>query len=210
MLGNKPAGIWRKIAFLTGGVSVDKRTQREAALTARRALSPEERERRSEAICRRLMALSEIQSAGTVFSYLATAEEVTLSLFHRWVWERGGTLAFPVTREGVQMDAFAPTEENAIETGRFGIRSPIPAKGRLVLPEAIDLVLVPCLAFDSAGARLGMGGGYYDRYLPRCESALRLGVAFECQRVESVAMCPHDAALDMAVTEAGIYRFVRL
>ena len=189
---------------------MDKKTQREAAITARRALSPEERERRSEAICRRLMALPEIQAAGTLFSYLATAEEANLSAFHRWAWARGKTLAFPVIGEDGKMDAFAPTEENAIETGRFGIRSPIPGKSRLVLPEEIDLVLVPCAAFDDAGARLGMGGGYYDRYLPRCESALRLGVAFECQRVESVAALSHDAALDMAVTEAGIYRFVRL
>ena len=195
---------------MTGGVSVDKKTRREAALAARRALSPQERERRGETICHRLMELPEIQTAKTVFSYLAMADEASLAALHRWAWERGKTLAFPVIGEPGEMEAFAPLEENAFETGRFGIRSPIPAKSRLISPGEIDLVLVPCVAFDGAGARLGMGGGYYDRYLPRCGSALRLGVAFECQHMETVAKQAHDAALDMAVTEAGCYRFGKL
>lgn len=184
-----------------------KRFQRETALAARRGLTAERRESLSGEICARLMGSPEATAAKVIFSYLAMADEVNLTAFHRWAGERGKTLAFPVTGKGGKMDAFAPTGEDALETGRFGIISPIPAKSRLVLPEEIDLVLVPCVAFDDKGGRLGMGGGYYDRYLPRCVGAVRIGAVFGCQRLEAVEMQPHDAALNAVVTEAELYRF---
>ena len=67
-------------------------------------------------------------------------------------------------------------------------------------------MLVPCTAFDAACRRVGMGKGYYDRYLPRCRNAVLLGAAFEAQRVEQAAVDAHDQRLDGFVTEEGIYR----
>ena len=67
-------------------------------------------------------------------------------------------------------------------------------------------MLVPCTAFDAACRRVGMGKGYYDRYLPRCQNAVTLGVAFEVQRVERAAADPHDRQLDGYATEEKIYR----
>ena len=67
-------------------------------------------------------------------------------------------------------------------------------------------MLVPCTAFDAACRRVGMGKGYYDRYLPRCQNAVTLGVAFEVQRVERAAVDPHDRQLDSYSTEEKIYR----
>ena len=72
-------------------------------------------------------------------------------------------------------------------------------------PEELDLVLVPCTAFDAQCRRVGMGKGYYDRYLPRCPQAVWLGVAFEVQRVEAAAVDATDQRLDGYVTEGGIY-----
>ena len=72
--------------------------------------------------------------------------------------------------------------------------------------DQLDLVLVPCTAFDADCFRVGMGKGYYDRYLPRCRSAVLLGTAFEAQRVEQAAVDAHDQRLDGFVTEEGIYR----
>ena len=62
------------------------------------------------------------------------------------------------------------------------------------------------MAFDSEGRRLGHGAGYYDRYLPRCEKALCLGVAFEAQRLERVATEAHDRTMDRIVTEKEIIK----
>ena len=77
----------------------------------------------------------------------------------------------------------------------------------ILLPEALDLVLVPCTAFDADCFRVGMGKGYYDRYLPRCKNAVKIGIAFEAQRVEHAAVDEHDQRLDAYVTERGIYKW---
>ena len=71
--------------------------------------------------------------------------------------------------------------------------------------EQLDLVLVPCTAFDADCYRVGMGKGYYDRYLPRCTQAVKIGIALEVQRVPRAAVDEHDQRLDAFVTERGIY-----
>ena len=77
-----------------------------------------------------------------------------------------------------------------------------PCEFELVKPEKIDIIVCPVVAFDSECNRLGYGGGYYDRYLPRMSpSALKLGVAFACQQVEEIPRDPHDIPLDCIVTE---------
>ena len=89
--------------------------------------------------------------------------------------------------------------------GQYGIRTPVPECSTLLQPEQLDLVLVPCTAFDADCYRVGMGKGYYDRYLPRCTRAVKIGVALEVQRVPRAAVDTHDQRLDAFVTERGIY-----
>ena len=91
--------------------------------------------------------------------------------------------------------------------GQYGIRTPILSRSEILLPEALNLVLVPCTAFDADCFRVGMGKGYYDRYLPRCKNAVKIGIAFEAQRVEHAAVDEHDQRLDAYVTERGIYKW---
>ena len=117
----------------------------------------------------------------------------------------GKTVAYPVCGEGFTLTAAVP-EPDGWEAGAYGIRTPILTKSRLLAPEELHLVLVPCTAFDAACRRVGMGKGYYDRYLPRCQNAVTLGVAFEVQRVERAAADPHDRQLDSYATEEKIYR----
>ena len=114
-------------------------------------------------------------------------------------------MAYPVCGEGFTLTAAVP-EPDGWEAGAYGIRTPILTKSRLLAPGELDLVLVPCTAFDAACRRVGMGKGYYDRYLPRCQNAVTLGVAFEVQRVERAAADSHDRQLDSYATEEKIYR----
>ena len=77
-----------------------------------------------------------------------------------------------------------------------------PCEFELVKPEEIDIIVCPVVAFDSECNRLGYGGGYYDRYLPRMSpSTIRIGVAFACQEVEEIPRDPHDIPLDRIFTE---------
>lgn len=80
-----------------------------------------------------------------------------------------------------------------------------PTKGTIALPQDFDVVVVPLLAFDNACYRLGYGNGYYDRYLAKA-NALRVGVAFECQRCNELNIEPFDQQLDYIITENEIYK----
>ena len=90
--------------------------------------------------------------------------------------------------------------------GAYGIREPDGARSTEIPPAEIDLVLCPCTAFDGAGNRLGMGGGYYDRFLPRCEKAAVVSVAFEVQRAAKIPMDRYDRGVDAVITEQALIR----
>lgn len=182
----------------------EKQTQRAIALARREALSPKEREAFSAAICRHLAALSVLQSANVILSYMATAREVDLSAFHAWAAQRGKALAFPVSGPDGHMEAYIPHGPESWEKGRYGIRAPIPERSELILPEKLDAVILPCVGFDGQGRRLGHGGGYYDRYLPLCPRAKRILVAFEAQRLEAVTVDERDQSVGWTVTELGV------
>ena len=185
-------------------MSENKAEQRRLCLAARRALSAEERAAYSKAICRRLLALPEVRSAKTVLSYLAAPDEADLSALHRELTASGARLCFPAVTGPGTMEALCP-EDGAFLPGAFGILSPDPARSAAVVPEELDLVLVPCVGFDGALHRLGHGGGYYDRYLLRCPRAKRVCAAFACQELPALVCGEHDLPMDAIVTEDAVF-----
>ena len=185
---------------------MSKNEQRAAATAARRALKTGERKAFSEALCRTLETMPEVREANVILSYAAEADEIALTALHGWAADHGKTVAFPISYKGGVMEARVPRDACAWECGFYGIWSPVAERSALIDPADIDLVIVPCVAFDANLNRLGHGGGYYDRYLPQCSKAKRICVAFEAQKLPEVAMDAHDASVDAVVTEAGIYR----
>ena len=185
---------------------MNKKELRSAAIRARAGLSHAVREAASRTICERLWALPELRDAGVIFSYLAMPEEADPEALHGRLRAMGKTVAFPVTGKNGAMEAYAPDEGLRFTRDRFGILTPVTDAAQRIDPAEIDLVLTPCVAFDSACRRLGHGGGYYDRYFPRCPQALRICAAFEIQRLPAIPAEPWDAAMHAVVTEAGIYR----
>lgn len=181
-----------------------KKAQRELALLRRRALTAEQRRKMSAAVCEKLLTLPELAGAKTVFSYLAAWDEVDLGYVNQTLTARGITVAYPVCFEKGHMEAYIPESESAVETGAYGIKSPVLSRSKPVEPEDIDLVLVPCVAFDADKNRLGHGAGYYDRYLPRCRNAVFVLVGFEAQRLDSVSCDIHDVKTDIIVTEHAV------
>ncbi len=187
-------------------VSEEKQAQRKAGRAARRALSPEARAAANEALCANLWQLSAVKNARTILLYAAFGAEADLAAFAVEAAARGKTLAYPVCGEGFSLTAAVPGP-GGWEVGQYGIRTPVLSRSELLAPEALDLVLVPCTAFDAECFRVGMGKGYYDRYLPRCKNAAKIGIAFEAQRVARAAVDEHDQRLDAYVTERGIYQW---
>jgi 5-formyltetrahydrofolate cyclo-ligase len=113
--------------------------------------------------------------------------------------ERGRTVVLPVTPARGQKLAFRVWTPGApMEPGRFGTSHPAG-------PEAIPtVVLVPFLAFDRAGRRLGYGGGYYDRTLARLPGVRTIGCGFSALELDEVPAGPYDATLDAVATELGV------
>ena len=164
-----------------------------------------ERAAANAAICARLLAMPCFQKAENLLLYAAFGGEVDLAGLAEQTARLGKTVAYPVCGENFTLTAALPGPDGW-EVGAYGIRTPVLERAVLIRPEALDLVLVPCTAFDVACRRVGMGKGYYDRYLPGCRNAVALGVAFEAQRVPEAAADEQDWRLDGFVTERKVYR----
>ncbi|MBE3589352.1 MAG: 5-formyltetrahydrofolate cyclo-ligase [Firmicutes bacterium] len=195
-----------------GAPEEDLRARLRAAARAYRAsLAPEERARRSCVIAAHAAALPEFVAARSVMVYLDRPPEVET----RPLWERaraaGKRLAAPrVEPDGGRMRpywlAFDARGEPVTVTGTFSIREPDPSVSEEAPPEALDLILVPGLAFDPRGHRLGYGKGYYDRFLsayPPGRRPATVALAFSGQVFERVPAHPWDVPVDWLVTEEG-------
>ncbi len=176
-----------------------KRRQRETALAARAALSAQFRAAASREVCGKLLRLEATRTAKTILLFSAFGTELDLSFFARQAERDGKTLLYPRCAEGRRLLALRPGER--WETNAFGILEPALEDAVSWEPEQIDLILCPCAAFDEKGNRLGMGAGYYDRFLPRCPQAKKILTAFEAQRLPAVCTESCDVPMDAVITE---------
>lgn len=184
-----------------------KSKQRRAAISARRALTSGQREEKSRRICDFLKGLPEIREAETIFSYRATFDEVNVDEFNQWAEKEGKTVAYPISYPRGIMKAAIPGGNAAWTRGSYDILQPVEERSLINPPEYFDVIIVPCLAFDREGGRLGHGGGYYDRYLPRCKKdMLPVLAAFDVQEMDHIVMDDNDYRVCCLVTETGIQR----
>lgn len=168
-------------------------------LSRRRAVSPEQRAHAGSVITAQV--LLELKRAGTVMLYASMPEEIDLFPLMEKLISAGKRIALPeITGRGT-MEARELAAMDALIDGAFDIPTPDPARGAQIPPEEIDVVIVPGAAFDADGGRLGLGGGYYDRFLPRAVHAERLVLAFDFQIVPAVPMAAWDARVDRILTE---------
>jgi 5-formyltetrahydrofolate cyclo-ligase len=154
---------------------------------------------RSARIAARIAAWDAFQRAGCVLAYLATPSEVQTGGLLRAAAPRRVCVPAVVGSDLV-LRALAPGAR--LVRGVLGIREP--AEAMAVDPAEVDLALVPGVAFDRAGHRLGRGGGYYDRLLPRLTRATTCGLAFREQVLPALDPAPWDVALDYVCTEDGL------
>jgi 5-formyltetrahydrofolate cyclo-ligase len=181
-----------------------KLAMRRHVLADRDALPPSQRAAASDAIVARILARADFRSAQTVLVTLPFGSEWDTLAVVRAALAAGKTVAIPrvdATRRMLELHAIADPERDVV-AGYRDIPEPRPACAR-VAPEAIDLVLVPGVAFDREGRRLGYGGGYYDRLLPLLSRrAVRVAGAFELQLVDRVPTAAHDITVDAVITES--------
>jgi 5-formyltetrahydrofolate cyclo-ligase len=184
-------------------VAARKRALRQSVLAARRDLTPQERLTASKAAVDRLLRLPEVWRSGVVALYVATPEELDPITAIPFLHERDIRTVFPRVR-GTHLDLAEATDPHALPGGFRGIREPT---GPAIDPDIVDVVVLPGVAFDLDGGRLGHGGGHYDRLLATVpEATPRIGLCFSCQVVPRVPRDDHDQVVDIVVTDHALHR----
>ncbi len=183
-----------------------RQSLRGAKIQARDSLPDEARREKSERIVQRVVHSPEFQKAKTVMLYRAIRGEVRLDGLEASPEARGKRLVYPRCVSDTEMIALLPQGGDSWETGYAGIQEPVPEKSQVVAPEEIDLVLCPCTVFDEDCRRMGMGAGFYDRFLERCPNADIIAAAFEAQKTDTVPAAAWDRPMDAVFTEEAAYR----
>ncbi len=150
-------------------------------------------------IIEKLLSLPEIKKAKYILLYYPHRNEVnTLPLIKKFLKEGKNVLLPKVQGNNIIPIIFKDFSQ--LKEGYAGIKEP---EGKPVSPEKIDIVIVPGVAFDRKGHRLGYGKGYYDRFLSKTD-ALKIGLAYDFQIVENLPAEEHDVPLDLIITPTQI------
>lgn len=173
----------------------------------RERLSPAERIAAASGVAAALGELPEFLVDTRVAGYWAVAGELPLHAALAALQSRGQQYHLPVLQPGRRL-AFAPWRRGIdLQPNRYGIPEPVCAPADLVAPAALDLVLVPLLAFDRRGHRLGTGGGFYDRTFAFLNGVARpaqpvlVGIGYSFQETDAIAAQDWDIQMDFVATE---------
>jgi 5-formyltetrahydrofolate cyclo-ligase len=187
------------------------RTLRQTIRQQRRALTNSEAELCAEQMAQHAFKHPLIRHSHRIATYLAADGEIDPAPLLESLWSAGKQVYLPVlvpfSRQKLWFARFSPGD--MLACNRFGI--PEPVRRRLIKPCALDLVLTPLVAFDTAGHRIGMGGGFYDRtfaFLQRRQHWHKpnlVGLAYEFQKQATIKPDSWDVPLDAIATETDVY-----
>ena len=176
-----------------------KATVRRLVLARRGRLTPAERDAAAADVAARAARVGEVASAATILGFASFGTELPTDPLMRWVLASGKRLLVPFV-DGRNLRAAAVESIEALAPGYRGIREPVERVA--VDPAEAGVVLVPGVAFDAAGRRLGYGGGFYDAFLAGIpERVARVGLCFDLQVVDEVPAGSDDERVGIIVTE---------
>jgi 5-formyltetrahydrofolate cyclo-ligase len=184
----------------TDSADAIKKELRREALARRDRLSPDQRADAANAISIRALPVA-VRPGAIVSGFFPVKSEISPIPLLRGFADAGAKLALPVVvgrEEPLIMRAWSFGD--ALGSGVWGIREPL-ADAPEVFP---DILIVPLLAFDRTGHRIGYGAGYYDMTINRLRQTkpiVAIGIAFACQEIAAVPFTPRDARLDLVLTE---------
>lgn len=184
-------------------ISERKKGIRQKMLAMRRALSANETESRSSSLKENILSLPEYKNAKKIMAFLAMKGESNLDGFIRQALLDGKEVYIPVCLPERQMEAGRLIDMEHFEKGPLGLRN-LPAGYEVTSPESLDLVLIPGLAVSQEGIRLGMGAGYYDRYLARVPFEKRVAALWDFQVIPDIPSEPFDQKIAKIVTDKSV------
>ena len=161
----------------------------------------------SARLCSGITMLKDYADADILLLYFPTRSEPDLTALAHLAWRDGKQAAFPISRtDSLTLDFRIVKSLDELSAGAYGIREPDESAPRANVTER-TLCILPALAVDIDGYRLGYGKGYYDRFLLQNPHLKKIGLAYACQEVEAVPTEENDIPLDMVITENGVIRF---
>ncbi|WP_370642604.1 5-formyltetrahydrofolate cyclo-ligase [Tepidanaerobacter sp. GT38] len=170
----------------------------------RLSLLQKEVEQKSDTIMSTLFSTDYYKKAKVVMFYVDMRNEVMTKKAIIKALSEGKRVVVPRVKKGYGLLAIEIKSLDELKTGTFGVLEP-PEREEVILEE-IDLVVVPGVVFDKKGYRIGYGGGYYDRFLPKLrKDAKKIAVAFEMQMVDFIPAESHDIKMDAIITEKRLY-----
>jgi 5-formyltetrahydrofolate cyclo-ligase len=175
------------------GLAAEKAVLRTRLLAARARLTPEQRSTAGRALRDAILSLPETQMAGTVAAYYSIASEPETHALVFALWKRGSYVLLPVLRPDLDLDWASYEGPDSLRPGPRGLAEPTePPRGGDAVARA-DLVIVPALAVDRRGVRLGRGGGSYDRALARVGRQVpTVTLLYDSELLDEVPAGPHD------------------
>lgn len=186
--------------------SESKLKLRERMLAQRRALRPEDHRCWSAVIAERLRDLPEFRTAPVILCYISAKDnEAETREIISGLLAEGRAVWVPRVAPGRRLDWLRLRDWADLAPGRFGILEPALGEPEALLPPPGAVCLTPGIAFTREGYRIGYGGGYFDRFLEGFPGTA-IGLAFECQLVETFPRDDYDRPVDIVVTEAEVYR----
>ena len=185
----------------------EKTRMRAAVLATRDALPPSVRASASRLIVEKICALAQYEKAKIVMTYMGFGSEIETQPFFERIIADGKIAVLPrVDRRSQTLMLHTARDISDLLTGKWGIREP-GADAPPVSINEVDFLLMPGVAFDRLGNRLGYGRGYYDKLLSTADPALRrVAAAFSCQIVQAVPVGPNDQRIDSIITENEIIK----
>ncbi|GAB4279469.1 MAG: 5-formyltetrahydrofolate cyclo-ligase [Coriobacteriia bacterium] len=184
----------------------EKQAVRSAMKRIRSEIPPHVKGRASRIIAHSVLGMWELDRAKLIAAYLANSQEVDCAPIVEVMWFRGVSVAYPRVNEPVGLSLHIVSEPSMLVTGSFGLLEPS-ADAPLVYPEDLDAIIVPGVAFDERGFRVGYGGGYYDRLLKSVRGdCARIGLAFDEQVMPELPTDDHDERVHVIVTPTRIIR----
>ena len=154
----------------------------------------------SEAVCGQILEMEEFKKAETIFLYIAFRNEISLDRIISEALAQGKKLYIPVIQGKVMKTAEYSPE---LVDGPFGTREPAVKN---FYDGNFDLTIIPAVACDMLGGRLGFGGGYYDKFLEN-KMTCKLAPIYEFQLVDELPLMPHDILMDIVVVQNKVLRF---
>lgn len=182
-----------------------KEQLRTELLSKRRKLNQECIALRSDKMADQLYNWSLYQSAKVIMLFLSMPDEPQMMNIMEHAWLQGKIVCVPHMRQQFGlMDAARIDSVAGLVRGRFNLMVPDPTTLNLVEPGLIDIIVVPGVAYDYGGNRLGMGAGYYDRFIPHAPQAILIGAIWSSQIIDKVPVGQYDQSVNYLLMEDAI------